>query len=133
MKQILSFLRVLFCLLLITGCGGVKEEGVIIVTPDKLQSLMLGTSIQVIDVRTLKEYKTGVITGAKNINFFSDTFSKDILRLDKNVPVVVYCKSGGRSAKAAKKFVEVGFSKIYDLKGGISQWKKEGLKMVAKP
>ena len=44
--------------------------------------------------------------------------------------VYVYCKVGGRSASAARTMEDMGFKKIYDLKGGILQWEKEGFKQV---
>ena len=42
--------------------------------------------------------------------------------LDKDIVTLVYCKSGGRSGKAAKIMIELGFRIVYDLKGGYSNW-----------
>jgi rhodanese-related sulfurtransferase len=43
-------------------------------------------------------------------------------KLNKNKPVYVYCRSGARSQRAARKLVEMGFLKIYDLEGGYMSW-----------
>ena len=63
------------------------------------------------------------IPNSQNIDFRSPTFDKDIENLDKSKPVLLYCKSGGRSAECAKKLKDAGFEKVYDLDGGISKWK----------
>ncbi|MBT8269373.1 MAG: rhodanese-like domain-containing protein, partial [Bacteroidia bacterium] len=56
-------------------------------------------------------------------------FEQDIQGLDKSKPVVVYCRSGRRTAKCTKKMIEAGFVKIYDLEGGITQWQHEGFEV----
>jgi rhodanese-related sulfurtransferase len=79
--------------------------------------------VQLVDVRTKKEYLQEHIVNAQNIDFSSPTFDEDITKLDKEKPVILYCKGGKRSAKCAKKLQEAGFEKIYDLEGGISKWR----------
>ena len=73
--------------------------------------------------------KNGYIEGSQNIDFNSPTFDEDINKLDKTKPVILYCKTGGRSAKCAQKLKDAGFVKIYDLKGGITQWQFQGFKV----
>lgn len=83
------------------------------------------SQLQLIDVRTPKEYSDGYIGKAKNINFFDDDFTTQVSKkLDKNKPVVLYCRSGRRSANAALKLKDLGFKQIYDLNGGILSWKE---------
>ena len=43
--------------------------------------------------------------------------------MDKDKPVYLYCRSGARSQKAARKLIDMGFEKVYDLKGGFMRWK----------
>lgn len=81
---------------------------------------------QILDVRTPEEWAEGSIAGAKKMNFFDDTFNDELSKLDKTKPVYVYCKSGGRSGKAAKKMDKMGFTKIYNLTGGITAWNDAG-------
>lgn len=83
--------------------------------------------VQLIDVRTPEEYKEGYIAYAKNVNFYDTDFLTRLEKLDKNKPVYLYCKSGGRSGQASARLLDAGFSLVYDLKGGFSGWKSAGL------
>ena len=91
----------------------------------------------VIDVRTPEEWDaTGVIPGAKRAMFFNqqmqpveDQFLKEINKITNNSdkPVVLYCRSGGRSGKAANFLAEKKIvNNLYSLDGGITQWLAEG-------
>ena len=62
-----------------------------------------------------------VIT-AQNCDVLADDFTEKVAVLDKEKPVMVYCKMGGRSSKAAAKLKELGFKHITDLEGGIMNW-----------
>ena len=85
---------------------------------------ILTKEIQLLDVRTPQEYQQGFIKGATLINFFdSDFVAKVSTTFDKNKSLYIYCAVGGRSNKAAKKLISVGFGSIYDLKGGFNKWK----------
>lgn len=131
MKQ----LFITFCLLVaisFTSCETTSQGEVKVVTPEEMQSLLELEDVQLVDVRTPEEHKEGFIENAQNIDFNSPTFDEDITKLDKNKPVILYCKSGGRSAKCSKKLQEAGFVKIYDLEGGISKWMHEGLEIKTK-
>lgn len=106
------------------------KEGVKLVTPDEMKELSQLEDVQLVDVRTPEEYAEGYIEGFQNIDFLSETFQEDIEKLDKSKPVIVYCKSGGRSGKCSKLMQEKGFTMIYDLEGGITKWKSEGNTIV---
>lgn len=82
---------------------------------------------QIVDVRTPEEFQSGHIAGAQNINLYDKDFAEQLKKLDKKVPVMVYCKVGGRSGKAAKMLQEMGFTSVYDLEGGIMSWEKNKL------
>ncbi|WP_179333219.1 rhodanese-like domain-containing protein [Winogradskyella costae] len=120
---------VLCCLLLTLGVStscidsSSADAEIKLITAQEMQSILELEEVQLIDVRTPKEYEGGYIANAQNIDFMSPTFDDDIIKLDKDKPVILYCQSGGRSAKCAQKMKDAGFKKIYDLKGGISQWK----------
>ncbi|MEM6687101.1 MAG: rhodanese-like domain-containing protein [Bacteroidota bacterium] len=80
-------------------------------------------NIQLVDVRTKFEYNSGHIENAKNIDFFDrSNFNKKVASFDREQPVFVYCRSGKRSQRAAKRLLKLGFTKIYDLKGGYKAW-----------
>ena len=90
----------------------------------EFSKLMKKSGVQLIDVRTSREFSNGFITGAKNIDYNGDSFEKQIKKLDKNKPVLVYCAAGGRSENAAELLKEWGFKEVYDLIGGYNGWKE---------
>lgn len=127
MKKLAILSTVLFITLL--SCKKSKEPKITVITPEEMQSFLDVENVQLIDVRSQEEFDKGHIKGAQNIDFFSPTFFEDISKLDKDKPVYLYCNSGKRSANCAEKMIEIGFVKIYDLEGGISKWKHEGLEV----
>ncbi|MCB0702111.1 MAG: thioredoxin [Candidatus Kapaibacterium sp.] len=82
-----------------------------------------------IDVRTPEEYQSGNLEGSINLNIYDTEFEKELQKLDKNKPVFVYCRSGGRSASAATKMIDMGFKEVYDMKGGITAWNANNLSL----
>jgi thioredoxin 1 len=83
-----------------------------------------------LDVRTPAEVKRSYIEGAVFLDFHDTAFKKMLTRIDSSQPVFVYCAIGVRSHDAAVMLKELGFSKVYDLKGGIINWKLAGLPVV---
>ena len=128
MKTIKTILAL--CLVLsFYNCEQETSSEIKIVTPQEMQTLLELDDVQLVDVRTPEEYKEGFISNSQNIDFSSPTFDEDIAKLDKGKPVILYCKSGGRSASCAQKMVDAGFVKVYDLEGGISKWQHEGMEV----
>ena len=87
--------------------------------------------IKVLDVREPAEFATGVIQGAVLIPL--GQVEKRIGELDglKDRPMLVVCGSGGRSAQAIKVLSKYGFTKLTNIKGGMSAWRKANLPVVA--
>ena len=81
--------------------------------------------VQLVDVRTKREFASGHIKNAKNIVYQSANWDVQVAALDKEKPVYVYCARGVRSAKCASILEEAGFTKIFDLEGGITKWINE--------
>lgn len=124
-----SLCLALLCSLLLTAC---ETEAQTKLTPDAYQSALQATqNVQLVDVRTPDEYRSGHIAGAVNINYYDADFAQQITHLDKEKPVMVYCAVGGRSGKAAAKLTEMGFKNVTDLEGGMNAWKAAN-KPVAK-
>jgi len=78
-----------------------------------------------LDVRTDREFAMGHIRGATQIDFYRDDFQEELAKLDPNVPVYVYCRSGNRSGQAAKMMKSMRFKMVYNLEGGIGAWARE--------
>ena len=133
MKKPLITLCLLFMLFTIACKNEVKtssDEIITVISQEEMQNLLKLDNVQFVDVRTPEEHKEGYIPNSQNIDFNSPTFNEDILKLDKSKPVILYCKSGNRSAKSAQKMKEAGFTKIYDFKGGFSKWEHDGLEIT---
>lgn len=75
-----------------------------------------------VDVRTADEFGAGTISNANNIDYWGDTFKEEIAKLDKEKPLFLFCKSGGRSGKATQDCLTLGFKEVYDLEGGYMAW-----------
>ncbi len=75
-----------------------------------------------LDVRTPDEYKAGHMAGSENINFYDADFAQKIAAKDKAKTYFVYCRSGGRSGKTAAMMKEAGFTKVYDMAGGMGAY-----------
>jgi len=91
-----------------------------------LKEVIKQENVQLIDVRTMEEYEAHHIGEAVNFYIiYRKTFVDQIKDLDKEKPVYVYCKIGGRSKRAAKLLKEKGFLKIYDYSGGYNDWVSE--------
>lgn len=84
-----------------------------------------------VDVRTPKEYNDYHIPGAIMIDYKNDNFKSEFEKLDKKTPVLIYCRSGGRSGRATKVLEEMGF-KVYNLDRGIKDWKKNKMPVAGK-
>jgi rhodanese-related sulfurtransferase len=82
------------------------------------------TNPQLIDVRTPEEVANGTIQGSVNMDFHSANFEERINTLDKSRTIFVFCQSGGRSLKTAKKMQALGFKEIYELEPGYSGWEQ---------
>jgi rhodanese-related sulfurtransferase len=90
-------------------------------------------SAVIIDVRTPEEYAGGFIGNAVNMDYYSPSFKSDISKLDKSQTYFVYCQGGGRSKSAAEVMQKEGFTKVYELNGGMSEWEASNLPVTHKP
>jgi rhodanese-related sulfurtransferase len=79
-----------------------------------------------VDVRTEAEVADGMIARAKHIDFYGPNFLSEMEALGKNKPLYLYCRSGGRSAKALEMLKAEGFTRVHHLEGGFMAWKASG-------
>ncbi len=94
--------------------------------PQELIDVLASQDVYFVDVRTSKEFSQGHIANAINIDFKSSSFEEEIKKLDTLKPILIYCRSGRRFALRKKILDKVGFDEIYDLKGGVLNWTKQG-------
>jgi thioredoxin len=121
-----SYIAGLFSLLLFSCQAQKNEHYENISAASFADKIKTTTNPQIVDVRTPEEYLSQHIEMAQNINWNGDDFESKAEKLDKKQPVFVYCMVGGRSKKASEKLVQMGFSKVYDLQGGIMKWNAAG-------
>ena len=80
-----------------------------------------------LDVRTNEERLNGYIANSTHIDYYDEAFYNKINLLDRNKPIYIYCKVGGRSSKAATKIINAGFKKVFNLEGGFLKWSSNNL------
>ena len=81
----------------------------------------------VLDVRTPEEFAEGCIPGAVNIDWNGESFlGKVDAVFDASEPVYLYCRSGRRSAAAARALSKAGYKKVFNLQGGYDAWSEAG-------
>ncbi len=127
MKKLIYFCLIAATFVVVNACSETKAGNIEQITIDQMNDVLKGDSIQLLDVRTTEEYIESHLAKARNICITDDDFKEKAANLNRDEPIYVYCKKGGRSAKAAKILQEMGFKKIYDMTGGILLWEEAGL------
>lgn len=113
----LSKILIVLVLIMIVGYAFRSRAGI----DGKQARELVANGALLLDVRTQEEFRAGHIDGAKNISV-SDLGSRmGELGKNKDRAIVVYCRSGARSAHAATMIRGAGFMQVHDL-GGMSNW-----------
>ena len=97
----------------------VKEAAALVQNPPQ--------GLTIVDVRTPTEFREGHIAGAVNMDFFGATFDSQILTLPKDKPILLYCRTGNRSAGAYDAMTNEGITNILHMNQGITAWQQDGL------
>lgn len=117
-------LNLILVLLFMTTASCIKDvSGVENITVEDLKIIIeKEKDIQLLDVRLPSECENGTILNAMQVNLISDNFKTRAIKiLDKERPVYVYCRSGGRSKIASKVLLDKGYV-VYNVKGGYKRW-----------
>lgn len=126
------FFSIVLVTLLLMSCSNGQ-------TPNSLSAKAFAEKLQefpdapIIDVRTAGEFSGGHLDRARNYDWNDPQFEHHIQTLDKSKPVFVYCLSGGRSSAAASNMRSNGFKEVYELEGGLMQWRSENLPLSTGP
>ena len=115
---------------LLFKCERLKAKSPQLISANQMKELLEQDSVQLVDVRTVEEFCEGHIKNAINIDFLSPDFDFKMATLDNSKPLILYCRSGRRSAKSVLKLSDKDYVFIYDLEGGIVQWIFEGNQIV---
>ena len=101
-----------------TLLDGLYDKNFPVVKAEQISDL---SNYQVLDAREKEEFEVSHLSGAKWVGY--ETFNlKNVEGLDRNKPVLVYCTVGARSQEIGKKLQQAGFTRVYNLYGGIIQW-----------
>ena len=94
------------------------------VSPEWVRERLEAGEIQLIDVREPYEWDAGHLAGARHIEL--QDVAAEAASIDREQPVVFYCKVGSRSSMAASAFRRAGYD-AYSMDGGIDAWAQSGL------
>jgi rhodanese-related sulfurtransferase len=97
------------------------------VSPPQATHLINREDAYVIDVREPAEFGAGHVLGAKNVPLARVEAAGAEVAKRKDKPLIVYCASGERSAKAAALLRKHGFARVFTLAGGMKAWQDAGL------
>ena len=131
----LRSLLLLIALLPLTACS---EPPYTNIDNQQLKTLQ-AQGVPVYDIRRTEEWaQTGVVEGSKRLTFVDDKgrvnpefVEKFTSAVNKNDPVILICRTGNRTDTLSRALVEqLGYTKIYNVKNGISRWISEGLPVV---
>ena len=89
------------------------------------EQLAQNEDAMIIDVRTYMETLEGMIPDAIHIDIMGGRFKEEVEKLDKNKAYYIYCRSGNRSGTACSYMASLGFTKLYNLSGGMMFWDGE--------
>ena len=119
-----------FIFFMFSSCGLNGNSSINQMNSDELLDFIEINNAILVDVRTQDEYNSGYIENSLNIDYLSNDFSENIEKLDKNIPIILYCRSGRRSSMSANKLSKLGFKEIYNLDGGILKWIETGNSVI---
>ena len=110
-KYVVSLIVMIMSVIQVSGCNG--NDNITSVPATEFENIIKGDSVH--------------IAGALNINVQSDDFQQVAEKeLSKDSTILVYCRSGRRSMNAAEILTKLGY-KVVNLKGGIIEWREDGL------
>ena len=89
-----------------------------------------GQNFLVLDVRTPGEFRRGYIEGAVLMNYYDRDFRERFAALDRDLTILTYCHVGSRSSGVLDLADSLGFRRVFDLRGGIVAWVREGLPLT---
>ena len=97
------------------------------IDPAQLVEMRRQGALKLIDVRTDAEVAVGMIAGANHLPLH--LLPQRITELDPASPIVLYCKSGARSAQACAFLATQGFGQVFNLRGGVLAWQRSGYEL----
>jgi len=79
-----------------------------------------------LDIRTDGEIEAGHIAGTQALDYYAPSFRDELAQLDRERTYLIYCRTGNRTGQTLRIMEELGFEKVYDMDGGITEWRRRG-------
>lgn len=129
--------RLFVVLLIVVGLGGCAEPPYTNVDNDALKAL-IAQGVPLYDIRRPEEWRqTKVVEGSKTLTYIDASgrpnpafLPQFTAAVNKQDPVVLICRSGSRTDRLARELMAMGYTKIYNVKHGITRWISEGNPVV---
>jgi rhodanese-related sulfurtransferase len=129
MRLFSKYFQLSFMILLMGGAVAKADMGETeSISPKEASAMYADKKAVIVDVREDSEWNEQHIPGAIHIPLAQLSERLSELKQYKDSTVITQCKTGGRSAKALDELKSAGFSKVYNMDGGIMAWNKAGLK-----
>lgn len=88
---------------------------------------LMNQGAQVLDLRPSEAFAAGHIASARNFSAEQLSQAGDTLKKYKEKPVIVYCDSGTQGSAAVKRLHGLGFTQVFNIRGGVAAWRAENL------
>ncbi|MBB6612577.1 rhodanese-like domain-containing protein [Pontibacter sp. Tf4] len=132
-KRILLLVALIAAAILLTDTGKhyayslltsmVANQKVPTIEPGELQALE--QPYMLLDIRTPAEYEISHLQGARFVNYNTSKL-EDLADIPKDAKLILYCAVGARSANVGVKLLDVGYTDVHNLQGGIFNWVNKG-------
>jgi rhodanese-related sulfurtransferase len=103
-----------------------RRTGYAAVNPQEAIQLM-NQGAHVYDLRGAEAYAAGHITGARHLDPSQLDKATELLKKHKERLLVLYCESGNSSTALTRRLHAAGFTKVFNLRGGLATWRADGL------
>ncbi|MFZ3385224.1 MAG: rhodanese-like domain-containing protein [Candidatus Methanoperedens sp.] len=133
MKIFITIMLSLLILAIFSGCISdtkpIEKNQYTDISVQEGKAMIDRKEVFILDVRTNEEYAAGHINGSTLLavqDIPKQELGEKLKAIPKDSKILVYCRSGSRSAKASGILAENGFTMVYNMQGGITEWMKAG-------
>jgi hydroxyacylglutathione hydrolase len=107
---------------------GIDLETSDIIDLDTFKTYLNQDDVQVVDLRGSAEYNAGHVEGAENV--FIGTLDKNLDKISRDRPVIIYCQGGDRATIGYSMLVQHGFTNVKNYSGSMNEWVANGNPVV---
>lgn len=127
-RRLIGVAMVMLIALASAACGG-GDGPIRVISPDDANAMLFENppeDLVVLDVRTFEEFQQARLPEAVMIDYYQPDFAAQLAQLDRDVPYLLYCRTGNRSGETRAIMEDLGFTNVSDIDGGIADWLDQG-------